>query len=479
MLNPNRELFRWGPIDVKVFYGAFFEETIWSNLKPWPWPPALGIGQAGRFSFLADFTDLRLVGEKYFRAYFLRRKNFLRHWAKWRRWVRDYNTYAHGHGRQRLSSLDTAAFRARFRDFYRFNREFWLIVHVPEVANWGGEAYLRRMLARLDPARVDQHLEILAAPVRYSFFQTEERELLQLARIRNAGKRRLALRRHARKYSWLLNSYGGNRTLTAGYFARKLAALLGTATARQHLARMAARISQNRRRKTVLARRLKLDRDIRVAADQLSQSIWWQDLRKGYIWRMHAIWDDLLREAARRTGWKFQDLLWCWPPEVLALLEGKRLDRRKILSRRQWYAIYFYSGRIVQRYGRRSVVPLIRRYLRPQGSAAQALAGLVVSRGSGPVQGTVKIIRNPFRDMKKMRVGDILVAGMTSPEFIIAMRKAAAIVTDHGGMTSHAAIVSRELGIPCIVGTRVATHAFKDGDRVEVDAERGIVRKIA
>ena len=61
---------------------------------------------------------------------------------------------------------------------------------------------------------------------------------------------------------------------------------------------------------------------------------------------------------------------------------------------------------------------------------------------------------------------------------MLACRKAAAIVTDEGGITSHAAIVSRELGIPCIVGTQYATKILKDGDLVEVDANKGTVKKI-
>ena len=57
------------------------------------------------------------------------------------------------------------------------------------------------------------------------------------------------------------------------------------------------------------------------------------------------------------------------------------------------------------------------------------------------------------------------------------MEKAAAIVTDIGGITTHAAIISRELGIPCIIGTKIATKLLKDGDYIEVDAENGIVKK--
>ena len=77
-----------------------------------------------------------------------------------------------------------------------------------------------------------------------------------------------------------------------------------------------------------------------------------------------------------------------------------------------------------------------------------------------------------------MKKGDILVAGMTSPEFIVVMRKARAVITDQGGMTAHAAIVPRELRIPCLVGTKIATQVLQDGDLVEVDADRGIVKKL-
>jgi len=67
---------------------------------------------------------------------------------------------------------------------------------------------------------------------------------------------------------------------------------------------------------------------------------------------------------------------------------------------------------------------------------------------------------------------------MTRQDFVPAMRKAVAIVTDEGSVTAHAAIIARELGIPCIVATKIATQIFEDGDTVEVDAEKGIVKKV-
>lgn len=95
----------------------------------------------------------------------------------------------------------------------------------------------------------------------------------------------------------------------------------------------------------------------------------------------------------------------------------------------------------------------------------------------GRCRGRVRLIKL-IKDIRKMRKGEILITAMTDPRYLLAMKKAAAIVTNEGGITCHAAIVSRELKIPCIVGTKSGTHTFNDGDLVEVDAERGIVRKL-
>ena len=81
-------------------------------------------------------------------------------------------------------------------------------------------------------------------------------------------------------------------------------------------------------------------------------------------------------------------------------------------------------------------------------------------------------------DLEKVKEGDILIAVTTHPDYVPAMRKAAAIVTDEGGITSHAAIVSREFGLPCIVGTKIATKILNDGDLVEVDANNGTIKKL-
>ncbi len=82
------------------------------------------------------------------------------------------------------------------------------------------------------------------------------------------------------------------------------------------------------------------------------------------------------------------------------------------------------------------------------------------------------------KQIAEFKNGEILVSSMTIPDFLPAMKKAAAIVTNEGGVLCHAAILSRELGIPCIIGTQFATHILRDGDYVEVDANNGVVKFI-
>lgn len=94
----------------------------------------------------------------------------------------------------------------------------------------------------------------------------------------------------------------------------------------------------------------------------------------------------------------------------------------------------------------------------------------------GKAKGTVRIINSP-KDIDRIKKGEVLVSRNTNPSLMPAILKASAIVTDEGGIGCHAAIVSRELNKPCIIGTIIATKILKDGDLIEVDANKGFIRK--
>ncbi|MFC5277285.1 phosphoenolpyruvate synthase [Halorubrum rubrum] len=108
------------------------------------------------------------------------------------------------------------------------------------------------------------------------------------------------------------------------------------------------------------------------------------------------------------------------------------------------------------------------------GEAADVLVdGLGASPGA--VSGTVRIVTK-LDHLDQVKEGDVLVTEMTMPDMVPAMKRAAGIVTDEGGMTSHAAIISRELGVPAVVGTGNGTRVLEEGQRVTIDGDKGTVR---
>jgi len=100
------------------------------------------------------------------------------------------------------------------------------------------------------------------------------------------------------------------------------------------------------------------------------------------------------------------------------------------------------------------------------------LQGLAAS--TGVASGPVRVLRSP-KEGSELQAGEVLVAAMTNPDWVPTIRRAAALVTDGGGMTCHAAIVARELGVPCVVGARTATSILRNGEIVTVDGGRGTV----
>jgi len=170
--------------------------------------------------------------------------------------------------------------------------------------------------------------------------------------------------------------------------------------------------------------------------------------------------------AAERAGQKVTD------SDIMTLAEmGKRLEAHYQFPQDIEWAKENGQILIVQT----RPVTTIKETKAAEGEEITAPVLLTGSAASpGVAAGPVKIVHDPSQ-IDKVLKGDVLVAEMTTPDFVPAMKRAAAIVTDRGGRTAHAAIVSRELGIPCVVGTEAATTTLKDGQIVTVDGSRGRV----
>ncbi|MBI2551909.1 hypothetical protein HYW17_01245 [Candidatus Uhrbacteria bacterium] len=389
--------------------------------------------------------------------------------------------------------------------------DFWNHGTVPELANWGGEKFLMDALKKRGLAGQEylHALEVLSAPAELGFFQEEERDLLRIAiahspsqppltlrggdrskpplKIRGGRgsyefiddkELRKALAAHARKYFWLYNSYYGSRVLTAADFAKRLKEEIKKGSISERMRAIEQAPRQRARAKEQMIKKLGFSKLEATVARKLGQTISWQDERKKYVWQANHAIDIFLNEVARRARVPFTMCKDLMPDEIEAVLSGARVNVRDLAKARQVSVMHLEWEKGDSRvYTGKAALKVLAPFEKRAHQGVEEVHGLTVSRGP-KVRGRVRLIFSPHKELQRMKHGDILVTGMTSPDYIMVMKRAAAIVTDTGGMTSHAAVVSRELGVPCIVGTKVATQVFKDGDIVEVDAENGTVRKI-
>lgn len=181
-----------------------------------------------------------------------------------------------------------------------------------------------------------------------------------------------------------------------------------------------------------------------------------------------------LERLSKKTDVSFRELSWYTVEELKQLIgNGIKLTKAQLDERKSHRVIVQIDGKITFFYGKNNF-DRISSVVKPKARSGGTfeIKGIVASKGQA--QGRVKIIRS-IKDIGKMNEGDILVATTTRPDLMPAILKCAAIVTDVGGITSHAAIVSRELKIPCVVATKIATHVLNDGDSVWVNADKGEV----
>ncbi len=197
-----------------------------------------------------------------------------------------------------------------------------------------------------------------------------------------------------------------------------------------------------------------------------------KEMRDDYRRPAYYRWIPFWETVAKRLGMSVGEVNHLTPQEVVRALTTIKNYRSTVRSRKNSFALWYREGRLNVYSGRE--VAKVSAPIAP-GKAQDELKGFPACRGV--VRGTVQIIYHRG-EFSRFKDGNVLVTTMTHPEFLGVMKKASAIVTDEGGITCHAAIVSRELRKPCIIGTKNATSILKDGDLVEVNATAGTVKKL-
>jgi phosphoenolpyruvate synthase/pyruvate phosphate dikinase len=228
-------------------------------------------------------------------------------------------------------------------------------------------------------------------------------------------------------------------------------------------------------RQKELAQKLKIDEKHLGVLKFARDLVFTKGTRKDAIFCALSVLENLYREVGRRHYLSLRQVRYFNPEELSQLLRGGKMSA-ELLNERYNFSIYYSSKKPLTEVfltgdkAKKFVDKL--NIIKEEIGDVKILAGDCASPGRA--RGEAKII-NVIADMAKMKQGDILISIATTPDLVPAIKKASAIVTDVGGITCHAAIISRELGIPCVVGTKIATKIIKDGMIIDVDATHGKV----
>ncbi len=340
-----------------------------------------------------------------------------------------------------------------------------------------GDKILATILEKI-PKEKRKQVEILTAPIKHTFLNDEELGLLKIGlQFKQTGKiSEEDLKKHTKKFFWIRNNYKNTKPMSLQEFEKRLHASIAELTEKQVTAKIAELETYEQdliKKKEQAREKLGLAKEDEEKLELLSLVAWWHDQRKkGNLLGDHVA-GLFFEKAAKDHTAPLIDIKFMLPDEFLKFLETGEYNKDEIQERKK--ACVYITANTGEKsmhtgktYEELSETVLEQEY----EEKIKDVRGMTASYGHA--KGPVKVVLNPKdTDIEK---GDVLVTSMTRPEYVPLMKKAAAIVTDEGGVTSHAAVISRELGIPCIVGTRIGTKVLKDGMVVEVRCNHGLVK---
>lgn len=349
---------------------------------------------------------------------------------------------------------------------------------------------LKKKLGGENEDKFRDHFLILTSPSKEGYVGREQREFLQLAvEIKKSGhslddpKLKMALKKneglwekinsHVSNYVWLNIQYMIGDPWTVDDF---LLRLKHTLDPEEKLKEQEESKAKTERDVQETIRKLNLSKETAKVVDAIREYVFLRTHRKDVTTLGDYKIRPLLVEIGRRFGFSFEQITYYLIEEIYdLLLTGKKLKRATIKGRMDDFAtladkksVKVITGKALEDYKKVWGEEMV------EGDIKE-FQGEVASKGYGKGKVRLLVDRKLIPSFKQ---GEILVTTMTTPDFVPAMQKAAAIITDEGGILCHAAIISRELNKPCVIGTETATRVLKTGDVVEVDAEQGVVRKL-
>lgn len=334
-----------------------------------------------------------------------------------------------------------------------------------------------------DQVQDEKALTILLSPV-----STEDQERNSALKLASYAKkfgqddhfeRRLSF--HWQSFCWLSLWSVNEEPLTREHFREEVNNILKKVTnPEREIRRLQTEGKQRRAIFEKTLHKIGVSRALRDQITLLQEYIVLRTYRKNAICQAHFYHLPLLWEVANRLSLTKQGVRLLSYEELIKGLAGKISTnklQRLARNRAKGWAVLMWQGKATTVTGARKIVQAMEQYqIVPLSQIVEkVLKGNTACRGK--VVGKVRVIHK-LSEIGMVQPGDILVAKMTTPDYMMAINRCAGIITDEGGITCHAAIVSREFGIPCLIATHNATKLLKDNDLIELDATNGIARVI-
>ena len=389
-------------------------------------------------------------------------------------------------GASRLEKLSDDEILGLYLNFERAYAGWYAVGWLAEPVAIQSERLLSGLLTKkgLDSESKEfkRGFSLLTSTTRESFNRREEEEFLEIASKVKSGAGADSgklLRSHAAKWFWLHNNYLETKVLGVDFFEGELKRVLAKhpepSAYAKALRDSTAEIARDKKKAIA---ELNLVGDEKALVGLIDLFGWFQDHRKEVVLQSLHYFDLLLAEIACRSGFTLREVKQLLHEEIPVVLTGGKIDKTLLRKRLENCVLVWRPDGSSESWAGAAAREKEKTLFKNDSASRD----VVEIRGSvacqGKARGYARVTMSAAEANSSLRSGEILVTSMTSPDFVTAVKRAAAIVTNEGGITCHAAIVSREFGIPCIVGTRIATKVIKTGDYVEVDGNHGFVRKL-
>lgn len=411
-----------------------------------------------------------------------------------------------------ISALSNKEIKNLFIQVSGFWKKPYGYAVLPESADILTDSDYISYLPEVDRENIPEFIRVLSTPEKLGFLEREKLDLLKMVREvfendpSGSRKRQRKLKeavftksinelkkspdflrrlvRHTQNYFWIQNNYYSVIYLDNNYFLKQICELIKKRSLKEIKEEIEKLINKPkivRKERNKIYKKHNLSSKCKIVFELIRYFSVLQDDRKEFIQRLVFCLDEILTEAAKRFKINRESLNYYFVSEIISLFKSGISPDTKEIKKRAKVATFSYleKGKIKTDifYGKEAgkVINYFKKK-RENIASRGVIKGFVASLGKGEkiIEGEARIVFDPHKDIFKE--GEILVTGMTRPEFVPLMKKAKAIVTNEGGITTHAAIISRELKIPCIIGTKVATDVLKTGDFIELDLEKGVIK---